>query len=124
MFIYLASPYSASTPEEREQRFRRVCVKAAELMEYGHQVFCPIAHSHPIEVHGMEDIHSGEFWLKQDFAILRHVDAMYIYMMEGWDKSKGIKEEIKFAEAHRIPITLLHTSGKEESYGTPCSALA
>ena len=131
MLIYLASPYTVHGDhseemhkELREKRFRRVCRKAAELMQYGHQVFCPIAHSHPIEVHGMEEREGHDFWLKQDFAVLRHADAMYIYCIEGWKQSRGIKAEIEFADAHQIPITLLHPSGKEESYGTPCSLVA
>lgn len=125
MFIYLASPYSAPKDMDedqafdlREYRYRKACKKAAELMEYGHQVFCPIAHSHPIEVIGMDEIHSGEFWLKQDFAILKHVDAMYVYQMKGWDTSKGIRAEIEFALAHNIPVFFLETSGKVVPYGT------
>ena len=125
MFIYLASPYSApkemdeeAAEELRETRFYRACRKAAELMEYGHQVFCPIAHSHPIEFYGMNEIHSGEFWLKQDFAILKHVDAMYVYQMKGWEQSKGIRAEIEFALAHNIPVFFLETSGKVVPYGT------
>lgn len=125
MFIYLASPYSApaNLPDAladrmREDRYIKACKKAAELMEYGHQVFCPIAHSHPIEVHGMNEIHSGEFWLKQDFAILKHVDAMYVYQMPGWEQSKGIREEINFCLAHNIPVFFLETSGKVVPYGT------
>ena len=125
MFIYLASPYSAPKDMDedrasdlREVRYMKACIKAAELMEYGHQVFCPIAHSHPIEVYGMKEIHSGEFWLKQDFAILKHVDAIYVYLMEGWEKSKGIREEINFCIAHGIPIFFLETSGKVVPYGT------
>ena len=112
MFIYLASPYSAATPEEREQRFHQVCKKAAELMLYGHQVFCPIAHSHPIEVHGMEGIQPGEFWLKQDFAILKNCEIMYVYCLEGWEKSKGIIEEAKFCAAHNIPVMYMMPSGR------------
>jgi nucleoside 2-deoxyribosyltransferase len=125
MFIYLASPYSPPTDLSkaqadglREARYIKACRKAAELMEYGHQVFCPIAHSHPIEVIGMDEIHSGEFWLKQDFAILKHVDAMYVYQMKGWDTSKGIRAEIEFALAHNIPVFFLETSGKVVPYGT------
>jgi len=125
MFIYLASPYSAPKEMEedqasdlREVRFHRACKKAAELMQYGHEVFCPIAHSHPIEFYGMNEIMPGDFWLKQDYAILKHVDALYVYQMVGWEKSKGIREEINFAIAHGIPVFFLETSGKVVPYGT------
>jgi hypothetical protein len=102
--VYLASPYSAPTKRQKTRRFHQVCEKAAELMEQGELVFCPIAHSHPIEVYGMEDSKSGDWWLKQDFAILEKCSKMYVYKMPGWDKSYGIKREIEYAQALGIPV--------------------
>jgi hypothetical protein len=104
---YLASPYSAPTAKQRKQRFKQVCRKAAALMLNGEEIFCPIAHSHPIEVEGMDEIKDGEFWLKQDFAVLEHCKHMYVYCMPGWEQSKGIKREIEFAEMKNIPVTYI-----------------
>lgn len=73
-------------------------------MVNGEHVFCPIAHSHPIEVHGMDDIKSGDFWLNQDFAILEKCNKMIVYCMPGWEESKGIAREIDFANNLGIPI--------------------
>jgi hypothetical protein len=105
--IYLASPYSAPTAKKREQRFKQVCKKAAELMLSGEEVFCPIAHSHPIEVYGMTEVHSGDFWLKQDFAVLANCKKMVVYCMPGWQESKGIAREIDFATGMGIPIEFI-----------------
>lgn len=104
MFIYLASPYSAPTPGERHARFVKACKKAANLMESGHVVFCPIAHSHSIEVEGMDEIHDGPFWLRQDFAILQCVDCVFVYTMDGWKDSNGIRAEVEFALQNNIPV--------------------
>ena len=104
---YLASPYSAPTARKRAARFRQVCKKAAELMEAGQLIFCPIAHSHPIEVNGMSEIHSGDFWLKQDFAILEKCEQLLVYKMPGWENSYGIKREIEYAELLGIPVEYL-----------------
>lgn len=104
MFIYLASPYSAPTAGQRHERFVKACKKAAALMEDGNIVFCPIAHSHSIEVEGMDEIHDGDFWLRQDFAILDAVDVVFVYTMEGWENSQGIKREIQYANANKIPV--------------------
>lgn len=114
-FAYLASPYSVVQPISEQQarvlrdsRYRRVCKLAAKLMKEGKKVFCPIAHSHPIEVIGMPgEIQSGDFWLDQDFAILQHANELIVYQMDGWDKSSGIRREIEFAEEHNIPITYI-----------------
>lgn len=112
MFIYLASPYSVTDPiseplaaKLRKKRFEKVCKLAAELMLEGHTVFCPIAHSHPIEVLGMKNnMQKGDFWLAQDFKFLANCTDLYVYMMEGWDRSHGVRAEIEYAEQHNIPI--------------------
>lgn len=101
--IYLASPYSKYS-EGRAKAFIKACQKAASLMGQGYKIFCPIAHSHCIEIHGMLDIKNGEFWLKQDFAVLKHCDELWVYKMEGWEESVGVKAEIEFASAAGIPI--------------------
>jgi hypothetical protein len=114
--IYLASPYTivggeALTPKalknRRTRRFKAVCKKAAKLMLEGEAVFCPIAHSHPIEVHGMDEIKNGDFWLAQDFAVLAHCDRVLVYRMPGWEKSEGIKREIAFAAERNIPVDFI-----------------
>lgn len=112
-FIYLASPYTILNAEglseqakknRRTRRFKQVCKKAAQLMDEGHQVFCPIAHSHPIETIGMDTVRNGDFWLQQDFAVLDAVDELAVYRMPGWEQSDGIRRETAFAQERGIPI--------------------
>lgn len=102
--VYLASPYSAPTQRQRTLRFHQVCKKAAELMEKGELIFCPIAHSHPIETYGMDERHNGDWWLNQDFAVLEKCSKLYVYKMPGWEKSYGVKREIDFAELLGLPV--------------------
>jgi hypothetical protein len=104
--IYLASPYSQgnASANKRTRRYKAACKKAAELMQAGHNVFAPIAHSHPIEIYGLDTIEGHDFWLKQDFAVLEKCTKLVVYKMPGWNKSVGIGKEIEFAEAHGIPI--------------------
>ncbi len=110
-FTYLASPYSPvggpftqfEKNQLRNERFHEVCAKAAELMTNGELIFCPIAHSHPIEQH-MYDIRDGDFWLNQDFAILKAASKLKVFRMHGWECSNGVRKEIEFAEKHGIPV--------------------
>jgi hypothetical protein len=113
---YLASPYNPVSKDLtfgqqralRRERYIQVCNKAGELMCQGHNIFCPIAHSHAIEIDGRNTGDtSAEFWLKQDFAVLQHCNKLLVYKMPDWEKSYGIAEEIKFAERHGIPIEYL-----------------
>jgi hypothetical protein len=104
--IYLASPYS-KYPEGREEAFKTVCKKAGELMNLGWNIFCPIAHSHPIEQSGATIDNSHGFWLKQDFAVLERCDELFVYKMPGWEESFGVQEEMNVAQRLGIPIRLL-----------------
>ena len=106
--VYLASPYSRY-PGGRVEAFRLVCKKAAELMVQGEHIFCPIAHSHPIEEIGMEGHYQyGDFWLNQDFAVLQSCNKVYVYMMDGWKNSEGIARELAFAAEHGIPVEYIY----------------
>lgn len=107
-FTYLASPYSHPDPDVRHQRYLHACRAAAWLMRESHAVFSPIAHSHPIEIHGLEAQESGDFWKRQDIPILRHASQMVVLMLTGWNDSAGIKWEIETAESLLIPIKFLN----------------
>lgn len=107
--IYLASPYSAggASANKRTRRYKQVCKKAAELMQQGHCVFAPIAHSHPIEIYGLPVIEGHDFWLKQDGAVLERCTKLLVYKMPGWEESFGINWEITFAKERGIPVEYL-----------------
>lgn len=104
MKIYLACPYSHPNPEERELRFLLSCKKAAQLMEQGHIVFSPLSHSHPISKYTVVEPCDHDFWLRQDLPMIDWCDELWIYQLDGWEKSKGIQVEIKKAESLRKPI--------------------
>ena len=118
--IYLATPYS-KYPGGREQAYKEACKKAAELMSHV-AVFCPIAHSHSIELEGMKgDIKDGDWWLKQDFEVLKRCDELWVYQMPGWEDSYGVTREIQFALNNYIPIKMLHYV--QENLKVPSPAL-
>ena len=97
-FAYLASPYSSPDHRIRESRFEAATQKAAELMRAGEVIFSPIAHSHPIDLY-FRNPESGEFWMRQDIPILRHASKLYVLMLQGWESSKGIAQEVELADA-------------------------
>jgi hypothetical protein len=95
--IYLAAPYSHWNPLVRWQRFRKVNKRAAQLMDLGYIVFSPISHSHPISRYTKADSCDSRFWCDQDLYFLEHCDEVWIYCLPGWEKSKGINEEMAIA---------------------------
>lgn len=105
--IYLASPYSHPDVDVRGQRYLAACGAAGRLMRAGHVVFCPIAHSHPIETHCFPEPESGAFWQAQDLPLLRSAGRLVVLMLDGWLQSSGIRWEIAEAERLGIPVDYL-----------------
>lgn len=105
MITYLASPYSHPDPAVRLARFQAACRAAAHLMQIGHTVFSPIAHSHPIAEHlPAELLMSWDFWRGQDFPLLELAGEVVVMTLDGWKESRGVQAEIAHAEKHGIPI--------------------
>jgi hypothetical protein len=104
--IYLASPYSHPDPAVTQTRYVAVCKAAAKLMEKGHHVFSPIAHSFAIATAG--GLHKGwEFWKKIDFEWIRMCGTVWVLCLPGWEESVGIEAELQYAKTMMLPIYLV-----------------
>jgi hypothetical protein len=86
-----------------ESRFDSICRIAGQLMQAGHVVFSPIAHTHPIAVR-CELPRTWDYWEKFDREHIARCDKMTVVMLDGWSTSKGIKAEIEIAEELGKPI--------------------
>jgi nucleoside 2-deoxyribosyltransferase len=101
--IYLASPYSHPDAAVMESRFDSICRIAGQLMQAGHVVFSPIAHTHPIAVR-CELPRSWDYWEKFDREHITRCDKITVVMLDGWSTSRGIKAEIDIAMELGKPI--------------------
>lgn len=108
-YLYLACPYTDKDPLVEEQRYLAVVRAAGHLMLQGFNVFSPIAHSHPIALHGMTQPTTGLFWKKQDIPLLKHASALVVLMLPGWEHSKGLAWEIETARALHMPLLWLNS---------------
>ena len=96
--VYLATPYTG-TPEQQKERFDQACLIAGEIIQQGHCVFSPIAHSHPIaEICGIDGTH--DFWKDQNESWLSWCDEVWVAEIPGRQKSKGVQWEISWAHKH------------------------
>jgi len=111
-YTYLASPYSHPIATVRQARFDRACREAAKLMFEGEAIFCPIAHSHPIEL-ASGRIEGFDFWMAQDLPILEKSKKVKVLKLTGWDQSRGIKRETERARELGIPVEYIEDT--EES---------
>ena len=104
--IYLASPYSSVSTDVLDDRFSEAQSAVIKLIKRGFVVYSPIVHSHPLATIG--DLPSGwEFWSRQDLAMLDRADLLMVLKIAGWQESKGVGEEIKYAEKIGLPICFL-----------------
>jgi len=104
--IYLSIPYTG----QEYLSFRISCAIAAKLMQQGYIVFSPIAHSHPIAKYGGINHRDHAFWLRQDLAMLRRCDELWVVILDGWYKSEGVKMERLEAIRLGMPIRLCGTA--------------
>lgn len=103
---YLGSPYT-KYPAGIEQAFKDVSAIAAKMLEAGVSVYSPIAHTHPIAIHGGLDPLDFEKFLKFDAAMMKKSDALVIAMMESWEQSYGLRHEIDVFKKAGKPVFAL-----------------
>ena len=103
MFYYLATPYS-KYPGGIERAFVDACRNAAVLVRAGVPVFSPIAHTHPVAMHGEIDPMDLSVWLEADRTFMDASKGIIVCMMKGWEVSEGIKHEIEYFRKSGKPI--------------------
>lgn len=102
-YFYLATTYTRH-PDGHHQAFVDACRVAADLMNRGINVFCPISHSHPIANHGNLDAADHEFWMRMDRPFMDGACGIIVCRMPGWEQSRGIAEEIAVFKAAGKPV--------------------
>jgi len=100
MFWYLATVYT-SHPDGFERAFIEASENAALLVRHGLPIFCPIAHTHPMSVHGGLPPTGHDFWMRVDEPFVEAAHGLIVCKMPNWENSRGIAHEIKKFTAAR-----------------------
>ena len=101
--IYVASPYNHSDDDIRWLNYRKVSRYSAGLIAKGQVVISPIAYGHPL-LDISEIPYDWPFWSNYSLTFFDRCDEIHVLMMEGWDISRGVEEEIQYARQQSIPI--------------------
>lgn len=104
--IYVATPYT-KYPDGITLAFIHACKLTARLLRRGLKVYSPIAHTHPIAIHGSIDPLDLSIWLPFDGAMMEKADCLLVAMMQGWESSAGIKHEIETFIERDKPVYFL-----------------
>ncbi len=107
-FWYVATPYS-EYPHGTFVAYVDACRAAAALIEEGIPIFCPIAHTHPINEWGELHRDKGDldFWLPVDQPMMDAAGGIIVVMMEDWETSTGVSYEIDEFNKAGKPVRFL-----------------
>lgn len=94
-FYYLATPYS-KFPDGINAAFRAACEQTALLVRSGIPVFCPIAHTHPVAIHGGIDPFSHDIWLPADQPFMEQACGLIFCKLPSWEISYGMNAEREY----------------------------
>jgi len=98
--VYVASPYSGS---DYQTRYEQVTSYVAKLNANGIVAFSPIAYGHTlIQFHPMPS--DWKFWETFCLSFLHNCNKMHVLMLDGWETSVGVQDEIVFAKSHGMTI--------------------
>ena len=91
--VYISGPITGIDPEVCRARFEAAKLR---LRERGYTPVSPLENGLPVDA--PYDDH-----MRRDLEMLAECDA--IYMLNGWEHSKGCRIEFNVATTNRIPIT-------------------
>ena len=101
--IYLASSYGHRDPAVMQDRYGLVCQAAADMVAEGQMAISPIAYGHTLL--GYREMPGDwTFWESFCISLLAKCERIVVLQMDGWQESRGVQAEIRYAEAHGIPV--------------------
>ncbi|MCS5708713.1 DUF1937 family protein [Candidatus Berkiella cookevillensis] len=103
---YLASPYTHEEKNIRDTRYLVTAWMAAQLIRDGIHVFSATNHNAMLE--NFADLTDRlEDWQRFNHCMIKRCDKVIVLKMPGWEKSKGIQDQIKYAQLHSIPVEMM-----------------
>ena len=104
---YFASPYTSDCAYIREQRYLDVIKVATDLIRLDFTLIEPIAMSHQhAQRFGLPGTYA--FWQKRDRKFIDLCDAVMVCLLDGWDQSIGVADEIEYAKSQGKPVYYLN----------------
>jgi hypothetical protein len=102
--IYIGSPYTHPEKEVRHRNYIEVTKIAAEIVSNGQVAISPITYGHVLLDYAKMPS-DWEFWSDFCLTLLKKCDKILVCNnMEGWDRSRGLTQEIQYAKDNDIEI--------------------
>lgn len=102
-YHYLASPYTHDDQSVVERRVSQAMEYTADQLNQGIYVYSPIVHCHELAtLHSLPT--DADFWWGFNSTMIRSCKELIVLQLDDWLKSKGVKQEINYAEFLGIPV--------------------
>ena len=103
-FIYIASSFSADTPEEEQRRYEEVFGFTGRCMQAGNVVYSPIVFDYNVAKQFNLPRSWERFWKLQSFGLMCKASGVWVLKNTGWRESEGVTAEIAMAHELNIPV--------------------
>lgn len=105
MIIYIAGPYTSASPRIMIQREAQLTSVAAWFANCGATVFSPVTHGVRLAQALPPELALNKgFWRDQCLSMLRFCDIMVAVPLAGWPRSRGLYQELAYADIAGIPV--------------------
>lgn len=104
--VYLAAPYTHRSTKIMDSRADQIAKKTAELMNEGMLIYSPITSTHQLA----KDFKMPQdfiFWQELNHSLIDWAHEVWVFRITGWEKSKGVADEIKYAIETGKPINYI-----------------
>lgn len=112
---YIISPFTAKGENAKDVEAYRYYQQGklhSELILQGYTTIAPIEMCY--HLHLRFGLPGGyEFWQKRDRALIKASDGVVVFKMEGWKDSKGVTDEIQYAESLGKDVHYLDPATRE-----------
>jgi hypothetical protein len=101
--IFISSPYSHLDPNVIEKNFQDVTELVAFLTSQGITAISPITYGHTL-LNYMNSDNDWDTWKDFCLTFLSKSTELWVYKMPGWNRSRGVAEEIEYAVKNNLHI--------------------
>ena len=98
---YIAGPYNGNI----ERNIRKAEEVSIELIKKGYSVITPHKNTAHYEKYEGDELNLNT-WMEMDFNIIKRCDVVFV--MENWEGSMGVAQEIQFAKENGITVIFLN----------------
>lgn len=95
--IYLASPYTDKDPSIQTLRYDDTVSFVTLMLTHGVVIFSPIVYCHNLALRYNLPT-DARYWMPFNRVMQLHCKALWVYKLDGYQHSKGVLQELLYAE--------------------------